>query len=165
MQPFRALGIGVCLVLLAAGCLGSSATPSVKTETSRAVSPTVPLPRSFAFLNVAGTYTTAGGQNHMAGKIHRERFSLKCFAPTFYRQLAGELDWRAELCLAILDYSTAPQRETACFCPVDITNVLVTGSIQSHAVRYGFTSCTCGLGKRAAHDVRIILTTHPPRAT
>jgi len=158
----RALIVGTGLVLLASGCLGSSATPTATTRNSQAVSPTVPLPRPFALLKVTGRYTKSGGQNHMTGRIHRERFTLKCFAPSFYLQLAGGLDWRAQLCLAILDYSEASQRVTACFCPVFITNVLVTGVSQSHAVRYGFTPCTCGLGKRAAHDVHIILTTHPP---
>jgi hypothetical protein len=159
MTRLRVLIVGTGLVLLASGCLGSSATPTTKTGAARAVSPG--LPRPFALLKVTGSYTTSGGQNHFTGEIHHERFTLKCFAPRFYRQLAGVFDWRAKLCLAILDYQAAPQRVTACFCPVSIANIAVEGTIQSHAVRYGFTPCTCGLGKRAAHDVHIILTTHP----
>ena len=156
----RALVVGTGLVLLASSCLGSSATPTTNTRGARAISPG--LPRPFALLKVTGTYTTSGGQNHMTGKIHHERFTLKCAAPGSYRQLAGGLDWRAQLCLAILDYRTAPQRVTACYCPISPTSIVVKGLIQSHAVRYGFTGCTCGLGKRAAEDVHIILTTHPP---
>jgi hypothetical protein len=129
---------------------------------SRAVSPVVPLP--FAVLKVNGSYPTrTGKENHFFGKHHEEHFVLKCQTPNFYRQEAGVLpDWRGRLCVAILDYNTAPRRNSNCFCPVSATGVTVQGTINSRAVRYFFSPCTCGLGRRAAHDVHVVLTTHRP---
>jgi hypothetical protein len=150
-------------VLLASGCLGSSAAhaPAVAPPpTPDLVHPTIPA-LGYALFQVSGTYTTGGGKNHFTGNVHDEHFVLACHPRMMYaeRSLLSPQD---RLCFAILDYQTAPRRNIVCACPVEIDAVSVRGEIQGRRIDERFSSCVCGDGKRAGSDALVILKTHPP---
>ena len=66
------------------------------------------------------------------------------------------------MCVAILDYQTAPRRNATCACPLEIVEVSVRGEIRGRRIDEQFSYCTCGDGKRAARDAHVVLRTHPP---
>jgi hypothetical protein len=136
------------LALLSAGCLGSSANRAAAKH-PRAVSPVVT--PAYARFTV---------------ELRHARFSITCASPRTYRQMRGILSWQARECIAIVDFQTAAHGSgSACPCPLSALSVHVRGTIQGRPVDDRFTTCMCGYGKRAAHDVRVILTTAPPPVT
>jgi hypothetical protein len=155
-------------VLLASGCLGSSAAhapavappPTATVKNPDLVHPTIP-PLGYALFQISGSYTTGGGKNHFTGKLHHERFVLACHSRMMYEELSL-LSPQDRLCFAILDYQTAPRRDIVCACPVEIDAVSVRGEIQGRRIDERFSSCLCGDGKRAGRDALAILKTHPP---
>jgi len=90
-----------------------------------------------------------------------EHFALACHSRSLYEELSM-LSPRDRLCFAILDYQSAPKRDSLCFCPVEFDVITVRGDIHGRPIDEQFTYCLCGDGRRASDDARVILKTHPP---
>jgi hypothetical protein len=160
VHRFRVIASAAAM-LLASGCLGSSSSAPAPAVAS---SPTVPaiIPAlSYALFEVSGTCTTSGGGDHSTGKRHHEHFALACHPRNQY-ELLSMLSPQDRLCFAILDYQSAPKRNSPCFCPVEFDMVTVRGNIHGRRINERFTYCMCEDGRRASDDARVILTTRPP---
>jgi hypothetical protein len=151
-------------MLLASGCLGSSSAAHAPAVASSPTVPAIVPALSYALFEVTGTYTTSGGGNHFTGRRHHEHFALACHSRNQYEVLSM-LSPQDRLCFAILDYQSAPKKNTLCFCPVEFDVVTVRGNIHGRGINEQFTYCLCGVGRRAIEDTRVILTTHPPFRT
>jgi hypothetical protein len=147
-------------MLLASGCLGSSSAHAPAVAPWPLVTAIIPA-ASYAHFEISGTYTTSGGGNHFTGKRHHEHFALACHSRSLYETLSL-LSPQDRLCFAVLDYQSAPKRNSLCFCPVEFDIVSVRGEIRGRRINEQFTYCLCGNGRRAAADARVILKTHPP---
>lgn len=150
------------VALLGAGCLGSPATLAPTTHARHANPP------PYARFTVSGTYAndvrTANFGSEL--ELRHARFTINCASPRAYRQMRGILLWEGRLCIAILDFQTAPRDSgPVCPCPLTLLWVDVRGTIQGRPVHDRFSTCMCGFGTRAAHDAHVILTTAPPPAT
>jgi len=151
-------------MLLASGCLGSSSSAHAPAVASSPPATAIIPALSYAVFEVSGTYTTSGGGNHFTGKRHHEHFALACQSRSLYEELSM-LSPRDRLCFAILDYQSAPKRDSLCFCPVEFDVITVRGDIHGRRIDEQFTYCLCGDGRRASDDARVILKTHPPFRT
>jgi hypothetical protein len=154
-----AIALGA-VALLGAGCLGSP-TALLPTTHARHANP---LP--YARFTVSGTYANDARTANFGSELRHARFTINCASPRAYRQMRGLLLWEGRLCIAILDFQTAPRDSgLVCPCPLTVFWVDVRGTIQGRPVHDRFSTCMCGFGKRAAHDAHVILTTAPRPAT
>jgi hypothetical protein len=152
----------LALIMIASGCLGGSAASPPSTSRTRAVSPTVS-GLSYAQFQIRGIYMTDSRPSPVDTVFHRANFTITCLPKRTYEELKGPLSWKANLCLAILDYRTQTRLlGVACNCPVSLVRVDVRGEIHGRPVRERITPCLCGDGPEAAHDARVILKTYPP---
>jgi hypothetical protein len=149
----------VAVVLIASGCLGSSTAHAPTPVTHKRADGSPPIPTfRHALFDISGAYATT------RGAVRRTHFTLGCDSQTTYEQLTRR-SWQARLCVAILNFQTAPRRNVVCGCPLEIVEVSVRGEIQGRRIHERFSYCMCGDGKRAARDVRVVLKTHPPFQT
>jgi hypothetical protein len=117
---------------------------------------------SYAQFQIRGTYLTGNSPNY-AADLHRSHFTITCLPKRTYEELPGLLSWKANLCIAILDYRTQIHLlGTVCGCTHSLVAVDVRGEIRGRPVRERITPCLCGDGPEAAHDARVILRTYPP---